>query len=92
MRNSILRDYLEEKDLVKYKRTNSPQISENEIEMMTKLGSVFEKIRSDHDIKGVNGYFWDKNSPSLYKMHFRAKSLEIWQGISSQIRIVHRSA
>ena len=66
MRNSILRDYLEEKDLIKYKRTKSPQISENEIEMMTKLGSVFEKIRSDHDIKGVNGDFWNKKFPLHY--------------------------
>ena len=52
MRNSILRDFVEEKDLVQYQRTKSPQISENEIEMITKLGNVFEKIRSDRDIKG----------------------------------------
>lgn len=54
MRNSILRDYVEEKDLLKYKRTESPQISENEIEMISKLGDIFEKIRSDKEIKGNN--------------------------------------
>ena len=59
MRNSILRDYVEEKDLVKYKRTKSPQTSDNEIDVMSKLGSVFEKIRSDHDIKGVNGNYFN---------------------------------
>ena len=54
MRNSILRDFVEEKDLVKYKQKSdsSEQVSENEIEMISKLGDVFEKIRSDRDIKG----------------------------------------
>ncbi len=53
MRNSILRDYVEEKDLVKYhSKLDSPQMSINEIEIISKLGEVFEKIRSDHEIKG----------------------------------------
>jgi len=60
MRNSILRDFVEEKDLVQYQRTKSPQISENEIEMITKLGNVFEKIRSDRDIKGFFFFFIKK--------------------------------
>lgn len=52
MRNSILQDFVEEKDLQKYKRTKSPLVSENDLDMISKLGDVFEKIRSETNIKG----------------------------------------
>lgn len=50
----MLQDFVEEKDLIKYKKSKSPQVSENELDMNSKLGEVFEKIRSENNIKMKN--------------------------------------
>ncbi len=54
MRNSILRDFIEEQDLNKFKRGESEEDLSEKLDdsVYSKLGSIFERVRSEHDLKG----------------------------------------
>lgn len=54
MRNSILRDFIEEQELNKFKRGESEEESSDKLDdsVYSKLGAIFERVRSEHDVRG----------------------------------------